>query len=356
MWVETLDVENVRNIRRAEIELGPGLNVFWGRNAQGKTSLLEAVALLARGRSFRTDDTASVIRAGEENLRSRGRARGLPAGPRQLEVVVGRRGRSFCLDGRGVSAREYLGNLEAAVYSTDRLRVVRGPMRERRLFLDRAAAALWPSYREALREFERVLAQRNAALERGGADLPAWTDRFVALGAALRQRRGRYVQRLAAALPPAGRAPGEVYGLALRPAPAPTEVEEAAQLARALRQDATAEHRRRATLSGPHRDAVALTVDGEDASRHASSGQVRSLILALVLATLEVYREETGVWAVVLLDDLDSELDEERATDLCRTVSARGQALVTTAHPGWATRLGGWGRLFAVEAGQVRAA
>jgi DNA replication and repair protein RecF len=255
-----------------------------------------------------------------------------------------------------VSARDYLGHLEAAVYSTDRLRVVRGAMRERRQFLDRAAAALWPSYRETQRAFERVLAQRNAALESGAPDLPAWTDRFVALAASLRQRRGRYVDRLAAALARPALQAREAYGLALRPEPAPSEEAEAGRLAEALRQRAAAERRRRATLTGPHRDAVSLTVDGEEAASRASSGQARSLILALVLAMLEVYREETGVWAVVLLDDVDSELDEERAADICRTVSARGQALVTTAHAGWAGRMARFGRLFEVEAGQVRAA
>ena len=88
----------------------------------------------------------------------------------------------------------------------------------------------------------------------------------------------------------------------------------------------------------------------------ASSGQARSLLLALALASLEVYRQETGSAAVALLDDLDSELDEARATELCREVGSRGQALVTTAHAGWARRLADVGRLFEVEAGEVRAA
>ena len=110
------------------------------------------------------------------------------------------------------------------------------------------------------------------------------------------------------------------------------------------------------SLVGPHRDEVLLLVDGEEAGVAASSGQARSLLLALALATLEVYRQETGSAAVALLDDLDSELDEARATELCREVSRRGQALVTTAHAGWARRLADGGRLFEVEAGEVRAA
>jgi DNA replication and repair protein RecF len=110
------------------------------------------------------------------------------------------------------------------------------------------------------------------------------------------------------------------------------------------------------SLIGPHRDAVGLLVNGEEAADRASAGQARSLLLALALAALEIYREERGEAAVALLDDLDSELDEERALALCREVSGRGQALVTTAHPAWAERLRTEARLFHVEAGAVRAA
>jgi DNA replication and repair protein RecF len=107
---------------------------------------------------------------------------------------------------------------------------------------------------------------------------------------------------------------------------------------------------------GPHRDAVALQVAGEDAAIAASSGQARSLLLALTLAAIEVYRRERGETPVALLDDLDSELDEERAVALCRAVAERGQAVVTTAHPDWVSRLGGLGRVFHVSDGRVRAA
>jgi len=97
-------------------------------------------------------------------------------------------------------------------------------------------------------------------------------------------------------------------------------------------------------------------VDGADAAAHASAGQCRSLLLALSLAALEVYQAERGSPAVALLDDLDSELDEDRAAALCAEVGRRGQALVTTAHRGWADRLRESGRVFAVEHGEVRAA
>jgi len=356
VWVEEIEITDLRNLRHVRVSLGPGLNVFAGRNAQGKTSLLEGVALLARGRSFRTDEVRTLIRRGTSGLRARGTARheGLTT---ELEVELTSQGRRLRVDGREVPPRAYQGRLEVIVYSTERLKVIRGPMRERRQYVDRAAAALWPAYRQALRDYERVVQQRNALLETAGAGLDAWDERLVALGATLRHRRGAYVARLRAGLARAFRPEGEAYEITVEPAASPEgEAGERRRLAEELAARARDERRARRTLVGPHRDPVALTVDGADAAEQASAGQCRSLLLALSLATLEVYETEQGSPAVALLDDLDSELDEERAAALCTEVARRGQALVTTAHRGWAERLRDAGRVFAVEQGEVRAA
>ena len=356
MWVEEIEIEDLRNLRHVHVELARGLNVFAGRNAQGKTSLLEAVGLLARGRSFRTEEVRTLIRTGATRLHARGLARheGNVAG---LEVEVSAEGRRLRVNGRDVPPRTYQGRLEVIVYSTERLKVIRGPMRERRQYLDRAAAALWPAYRQVQRDYERAVQQRNALLDNGGGGLEAWDERLVTLGAGLRHRRACYVARLRQGLERAFRPEGETYTVALDPPPSPDgEAGEQRRLADEVSTRARDERRARRTLVGPHRDQVALTVDGADAAGHASAGQCRSLLLALSLATLEVYQAELGSAAVALLDDLDSELDDERAAALCAEVARRGQALVTTAHRSWAERLAPLGRVFAVEGGEVRAA
>ena len=356
MWVREVEIADLRNLREVSLALDPGLNVFVGRNAQGKTTLLEAVALLARGRSFRTDEVQTLVRRGAPGLLARGVSVSDARGT-ELEVEVGPEGRRLKVDGREVPPRSYHGRLEVAVYSTDRLKVVRGPMRERRLYVDRQASALWPSYRQNVREYERVLQQRNAALQARGGGLEAWDDRLAAVGGRLRQRRACYVRRLQDALGTGFSPRGERYAITVTPgASAEGEAAQQDALRAEIEAQRAAERRAGRSLAGPHRDAVTLTVDGHDAATAASSGQARSLLLALALAGLEVYRAETGSPAVALLDDLDSELDEERASALCGEVARRGQALVTTAHEGWARRLGGQGRLFAVEDGRVGAA
>jgi DNA replication and repair protein RecF len=353
-WVRELRVRDLRNIREAAVELHPGLNVFSGSNAQGKTSLLEAVGIVARGRSFRTEDPPTMIRRGAARLFAGGEtAEGDEAVA--LAVEIRAEGREYRVDGRAVPPRDYHGRLEAVVYSTERLRVVRGTMRDRRQHLDRAGAALWPAYRAEVRDFERILAQRNAALAARSNDLDAWTERFVDAGARLRSRRAAYAARLTEALRDGFRPAGETYEVraeASGAGPAQTRAALEAEL-EAVRGRERAAGR---SLAGPHRDPVALLVDGRDAALGASAGQVRSLLLALTLAALRVYQEETGRAAVALLDDLDSELDAERAGTLCAEIARRGQALVTSAHPGWAETLRPLGRIYHVSAGAVRCA
>lgn len=354
VWVRQLAIRDFRNIKDLTLELHTGLNVFYGRNAQGKTSLLEAVGVLARGRSFRTEDAPSMIRRGASSLLARAHAGEVPASSRlEVEIEPGRR--TLRLDGREVAAREYQGRLEVVVYSTDRLRTIRGSMRERRQFLDRSASALWPSYRTELRTFERLLAQRNAVLASRGRDLEAWTERFIDSGARLRSRRAAYAARLSAALAEGFRPDVETYEVRARESP-PNEEASRRTLQEEIVRTSTQERAAGRTLAGPHRDQVALLLNGRDAADGASSGQARSLLLALALACLRVYHEETGQSAVALLDDLDSELDEERAGAICTEVALRGQALVTTAHAGWAESLRAQGRIYNVAGGEVRCA
>jgi DNA replication and repair protein RecF len=355
MWLATLELRDLRNLREVDLELSGGLNVFVGRNAQGKTSVLEGVGLIARGRSFRTDRLPALIRRGTTTARAGGRVVS-PERECRLGVHVTGERRRLSVDGAAVRPRDYAGRFEVGVYSTDRLRVVRGTMRDRRQFVDRSAGALWPVYRRLGRDYERVLRQRNAALESGGRDLGAWTDGLISVGAELRQRRSDYVRLLQEQLRGGYGPEGERY--AIRASPdlgASAEPAQREHLAEELSARAGAERGARRSLAGPHRDPILLAIEGEETDT-ASSGQQRSLLLALTLASLEVYRRETGSRAVTLLDDLDSELDERRAGALCERVARDGQALVTTAHRAWVDGIGLPVRTFLVEGGRVVAA
>ncbi len=354
MWVSDLRIRDVRNIESAEIALGPGLNLFVGDNAQGKTTILEAVGLIARGRSFRSADARAMIRHGAPSLSATARAR---EGPHDaaLGIELTDQKRSFRVNGREVAPGDYRGRIEVAVYSGERLRVLTGGMRERRQFLDRGAAALWPTAARTQREFQRVLSQRNAALERRAPEQETWDEQFASLAGLLRERRARYASRLEHEMLGGFRPGGERYAIRIQPEPLADAEAEQLRLREALKKARAAEHSAARSLVGPHRDAVGMTVDGQDLA-DVSAGQARSLLLALTLAALDVYRAERGAPAVALLDDLDSELDDHRGAHVCREFAKRGQALVTTAHPAWARALAQPVEVFEVAAGRIRSA
>ena len=188
-------------------------------------------------------------------------------------------------------------------------------------------------------------------------DLDAWTERFVETGARLRRRRAAYAERLNAALATGFRPSGETYLVTLVPARGGERGRTAA-----ARWPPRSKPSRRASgalaAASPARTATRCRSSSTAATppRAPRPGQVRSLLLALALAALRVYREETGRSAVALLDDLDSELDAERAVELCAEVTRRGQALVTSAHAGWAESLRPLGRIYNVAEGRVACA
>jgi DNA replication and repair protein RecF len=353
MWISRLVLRDVRNIEAAEVSLGAELNVFVGANAQGKTSLLEAVGLLARGRSFRTDDARRMIRSGAARLEAAAESR-LADRSHQLEVRIAPEERALRVNGRAVSAGEYAGHIEVAVYSGERLRLIGGGARERRQYLERGAAALWPAFRRLLRDFEKALAQRNAALASGARDIEVWDERFTEIAGELRVRRQAYVDRLNVALERGFKPAGERYSVRLDPELKGVSAAAAADdVKRRLAELRAAERRSGRSLAGPQRDRVGLLVGERDVAQ-TSSGQGRSLLLALTLASLDLYIEERGEPAVALLDDLDSELDKQRLAELCRFVRPRAQALITSAHPEWASALDGAARVFEVNGGRIQ--
>ena len=256
-----MEIADLRNIREVRLELGPGLNVFVGRNAQGKTSLLEAVALLARGRSFRTEDMAHAHPPrGRARCRAPRRSRAHEGDGRALEVERPRRGRRLRVDGREVPPRAYQGRLEVVVYST---RPAEGGPRPHA----RAAAVRRPAGGRALAGLpRRRCASTSASSSSATPPSSAAARDLRGLGRAARARCGaapapppRRLRRAAAArASPRGFRPGgERYAVAPARRRRASEAERAARAApRSSRQRARDEQRGAAArLAGPHRDA-----------------------------------------------------------------------------------------------------
>lgn len=325
------------------MELGPGVTILSGPNGAGKTTLLEAVAWVALGRSFRGVPDPVLVRTGcdEAIIRAEvdhdGRRQTLDAALRRVG-----RNRVRCNGHALTGRRDRLDVLRVTVFAPDDLALIKGGPARRRDYLDDLLAALAPRYHAARADYERVLRHRNALLK-GGArgpeasvTLDVFDEQLARAGAELVRGRLRLSARLEPRIQQAyehlagGRAAiCACYEAGWESAPIGEDDIEG-RLRAALAANRSREIERRLTLTGPHRDEWRLTIDGLDTRTHASQGEQRCLALALRLAGHAVCEQAMGTPPVLLLDDVFSELDEQRARSLAAALPP-GQTLITTA-------------------------
>jgi DNA replication and repair protein RecF len=323
---------------------GPGPQLVWGPNAAGKTSLIEAITLLARGSSHRTGTDAEMIRWDKPFARVAGR-RTDSHGEADLDVTLVREGPSggrkrIRVNGVPRRAAALAGELRVVVFAPEEMLLVVGPPALRRATIDALAAQRFPAYAADLATYGRALAQRNHLLraireEQATRDqLAFWDARLVDAGGAVLEARQRLLEELAGPLAAAhAEIAPEEGGLQLtyvtNAPPAPGEARRDA-LARRLRETADKELWNGTTLVGPHRDDVAFELGGRELASFASRGQQRTAILALKLAELDLLTALDGRPPLLLLDDVFSELDPARRGHLVRRIATLPQAFVTT--------------------------
>ncbi len=345
--IDQLRLTDLRSYSALDVAFGPGAHLVWGPNAAGKTSLLEAMVVLARGASHRTTTDAELVRWGADVARMEGQA-----GPDQIEVALVRPGSAAAASGarkrirvNGVARRSaaLAERLRVVLFAPEDMLLVAGSPSLRRVTIDQLAATLVPGYGADLATYGRALQQRNGLLrairdETASRDeLRYWDQPFLDAGGALVAARRELLERLTRPLGDAHReiAPDEgeagLLGLTyVTNAPtAPSETPRDA-LARRLEETAEKELWNGTTLIGPHRDDVAFVMAGRDLSAFASRGQQRTAILALKLAELDLVSEHDGRPPLLLLDDVFSELDPARRAHLVRRIAELPQAFVTT--------------------------
>jgi len=358
-------VQDWRNSAGTELETDAPFVVLHGDNGQGKTNLLEAVYVLAALRSFREARSARMVRQGADAAVVQADVLG-DTGRRRLRWSWSRgTGRRLQLDGRAPGdLSEWFGVLRAVLFSPELSTIVRGEPAARRRFLDRAAFTAEPGHLAVVRDYRRALQQKGALLRSGSDDsvlLDTFDARLVTLGARLVARRRAIVdqlqdpfQRMYAAL--LHRKDPEEVRLGLLGFGAGEEAVEG-RLAEALAKSRPDELRRRQVLVGPHRDDLAIELDGRRTRNFASQGQARSVVLALKLAELSAARAR-GTRPLFLLDDLTGELDRGRMERLIELLGALdSQVWITTTDPAWLGPLPVDGtRTFRIDAGKAQEA
>jgi DNA replication and repair protein RecF len=347
-----LRVTGLRCYRALAVEFPAGPILVTGSNGAGKSSLVEAIVVAARGRSPRTANDTELIRFDAELTRIEADlSQPAAATATAIELVIARPGAVVPGGGgrkrlriNGVARR--IGSLADALrivlFTPEDMQLVSGPPSLRRAAADELAGALSPAYLADLSTYGRALAQRNSllrAIREGEADrtgLRLWDEPFLDAGSRLVERRLSLLDELRAPLVAAHReiAPGEAEAASIglryeTNAPSRPGEPVRAALARRLHETAEKEVWNGATLVGPHRDDVVFTLGDRDLAAIGSRGQQRTAILALKLAEIDVLTERDGRPPLLLLDDVFSELDPDRRAHLVRRLTALPQAFVT---------------------------
>ena len=376
MYLKHLSLTNFRNFARLDLEVPRRVIVLVGSNAQGKTSLLEAVYFMAAFTSFQTNADRQLVnfiaarearkqvvvgrlvmdyRRGNADHRLEARLIMEPTGVNGVRTR-----KEVLLDGVKRPLNDAVGQFNAVIFVPQMSQILEGGPDERRRYLNLALAQTTPSYARVLGEYSQALSQRNALLktlnESGGnsEQLGVWDEALARLGAQVilwRIQAIQEIERLAARVHHALTRGKEVLRLSYQPAydplPAPKgqmglkidtpvdrsglELEDirkgfVAALERARRDEIA----RGMTTIGPHRDELRFLANSIDLGDYGSRGQIRTTLLALKMAEVDWVKERTGEWPVILLDEVMAELDLERRADLLAYLAESEQALFTT--------------------------
>ena len=338
MYIKELRLKNFRNYRDLAIGFDRRVNLITGQNAQGKTNLIEALYMSSMGRSFRTSRDSEMILFGEDSAYIKVLAEKELISTK-VEIMLSRYSKKAVRkDGSAVrKTSDLLDNIIIVIFSPDDLKIVKDEPEKRRRFIDRELSQIKPAYFDAFVKYRRALLERNTYLKSQDVKesmLEIWDEGLIKYGALLMKYRRDFISEISGIS-------GDIHEkitngrekLTLKYDP---DVDLAGDTAtqeefieRELVSSREKDMRTGSTSAGPQKDDFIFMIDGINVRNFGSQGQQRTSALSLKLAELELIRKETGENAVLLLDDVMSELDEERREYLIRALS-ENQIFITT--------------------------
>lgn len=362
MYITDIELHNFRNYSDLQLEFHPNVNLILGNNAQGKTNLLESVFVTSMGKSFRTNKDQEMILFGEDFGRVKVHAQ-KDGYDTSVELVFTKDSKkSAKIDGVKLKkSSQLLENIYIVIFSPEDLRIVKDEPEKRRKFIDRELCQLRPKYYENLSNYKKVLLQRNAYLKENSVDaaiLDLWDMQLAKYGASIMLMRADFVKKLneiSRRIHSSITNGKENLKLVYVPNVAIPESADELEAAyyKVLRSSFENDLRNRTTTKGPHKDDLEFFIDEIRVRSFGSQGQQRTSALSLKLAELSLIKEETGEDAILLLDDVMSELDLQRQEFLVKSLSENQMFITTTEIPDKLKENLPEGKTFYVNSGQV---
>ena len=364
MLLAAIDATNFRNLS-GKIEWGPRLNIIYGNNGQGKTNWIEAIHLLARTKSFRTQRLHEAIKFGEHLAVVRGKVTAGSGLERDLQVTLQDNSKTIFVNLKRETLTRYLTQLQVFSFTAADLEVVRGVPEARRKFLDRGISSIRPAYLRIIADYGKVIKQKNRVLQLANErefsldkteDLLApWNEQLVQLAVRIHREREQYVAGLNAVLE---RQLFDRRDIQTRYVSSLEGKGDLADYESLLRSRLTlrmpAEVSSGHALIGPHRDDWEIQLEGREIRVYGSSGQQRSALLLLDLAAISLYNSSANDQPVFIIDDVDAELDEGRIRHLLEYLENRTQTFITTSKRSHVEGFFSRANVYEIEDGQVR--
>lgn len=369
MKLKQIQLKNYRNYEQVEVECSEDVNIFIGPNAQGKTNLLESIYVLALTKSHRTHKDKELIQWDQNHTSLHGtleRKYGLC----KLDLFISQQGKKARLNGlEQKKLSGYIGALNVVMFAPEDLEIVKGSPGIRRRFMDMEIAQIYPSYMHELAQYQRILAQKNQQLKQYSSSQSAvqsmieiWNEQLAESGTKIMQKRQQFIYKLqqwAEQIHSGITNRKEKLKISYRPSFAIDSFDNEAmvfdQFMVKLSHMKEQEIRRGMTLIGPHRDDMEFFINEKEVQTFGSQGQQRTTALSVKLAEIELICQEVGEYPILLLDDVLSELDQHRQTQLIETFQNKVQTFITTTGIESVNlhKLKG-AKLFEVEEGQIR--
>jgi DNA replication and repair protein RecF len=341
MFLNSLELQHFRNYEMLQVKFSPRVNIFFGKNAQGKTNLLEAISLFSFGKSFRTKKEEELIQWGNETCYLNGNFETTEF-PIRIELGIGQKEKRLKLDGCPVKNSEVFGKIPLITFAPDDLQLIKGGPQYRRDFIDLYLALIEPKYRFIYYNYYKVFQQRNRLLKAGitnFTELEVWDEQLIEKGSKVIKYRLRLIESVKPYIANAQhQISGTIEKLNIEYLGFKGEIltyqseEEIQERFRAeLKAAKNNELERRITMVGPNRDDLRLTIgNGIELRIYGSQGQQRTAALALKLGFIERIKETRGQYPILLLDDVMSEFDDQRKQHLLKVLLASAQTFMTS--------------------------
>lgn len=341
MILKDISIRSFRNYSNLELKLNDKVNIIYGNNGQGKTNILESIYVLALTKSHRSFIDNTLIKEGEENAIIKGTLKKDIS--YNLEILITKSSKKVKIDNKKESKiSSYIDKMNVIIFSSEDLDLIKGSPNERRKYINLELSQLSPNYYNVLNDYTKLIKIRNEMLKKLNSNeqidqnyFNILTDYIVNKGVFIYQMRNKYIERLNQICPDIFEQISKLKHFNLKYIPS-IELEDFSKgsikktLETKLHENLEKEIMAKKTLYGPHRDDFEFCLGENNLKNYGSQGQQKMAVLALKLSEIEVFKDYKKTSPIILLDDVFSDLDNNKKNNLLKHIDKDMQVIITT--------------------------